>query len=150
GMRVEPGHSLPGAAGVLAHEERLRRRPGVPAAGLRRMGGCEPEDVRHAFRRLARRGLLERGWRGGFLPRRAKVLAAIDGVAEVARLHRREQRASVAWIDDGMVDGLAEEMRIAHAPRLSPGVGFEDPETLAGRDGNEQSCQAVPVRVSPS
>src|SRR6185436_1108903 len=115
-------------------EKSLRRRARVPAAGLLRMAGREPEHVAHRFARLSGGGFRERGWGGGFLPRSAEVLGAEDRGAQMARAHRREQRAPVARVEHGVIDDVAEEMRALHRPFLAPAVGLEQEETLAGAD----------------
>lgn len=64
---------------------------------------------------------------------------------EVPGFHRGEQRASIAGIEDRVVDDLAEEMRTLHPPGTAAAVGFEDEETLAGSDQYEQPTH-VPTR----
>src|SRR5690242_6936330 len=90
---------------------------GASCASPIRVRRREPEDVRHALAGFAFGCALECGRRGGLGPGAAEILAAKDGMAEVARLHGGEQRAPVARIDHGVVHGLPEEMRPVHAPR---------------------------------
>ena len=135
---VDDGERVPGVAAVVGAEQPLRRGASVPCLRFVRVARREPEGViDHSPRQFsigAFRRLGESGRPRGFLPGVAEIRGAKDGRAEMAGLHRRQQRASVARVEHEVINDLAEKVRPVDAPFLAIRVAMKQPRALARGD----------------
>jgi len=76
------------------------------------MSRRQPEDMVHDKALLPFRHLWEGRRYLSFFPGFAEVGGSKDCRSQVARARRREQRASVAWVQHEMMDDVPEEKRV--------------------------------------
>src|SRR5206468_6326790 len=132
-MLVEAVDSFPRRSAVARTEQTLWRGSCVPRGSFRRVARCQPErmidDTAAALRK--RRRFCR------FLPRLCAISRTKDRRAQMAGARRRQQRARITRITDGVMNNMAMKQRSGKFPRVACKIARERPQALAR--GDQQS-----------